>query len=94
VCENPAALPRLGREKRRESYFRTLRPSALASALSFLGAVLVVAAGWLGGELTGRYGVGIEAGANVNAPASHLLMKQAIGHARNSYEASDESAVG
>ena len=42
-------------------------PSVLAYALSFLGAALVGATGWLGGELTGRYGVGIQEGANVNA---------------------------
>lgn len=42
-------------------------PSILAYILSFLGAALVGLTGWLGGELTGRYGVGIEEGANVNA---------------------------
>ena len=43
-------------------------PSILAYILSFLGAGLLFATGWLGGELTGRYGVGIEEGANVDAP--------------------------
>lgn len=45
-------------------------PSIMAYVLSFLGAILLSATGWLGGELTGRYGVGIEEGANVNAGSS------------------------
>ena len=43
-------------------------PSVLAYILSFLGAALLGGTGWLGGELTGRFGVGIEEGANINAP--------------------------
>ena len=43
-------------------------PSVLAYILSFLGAALLGVTGWLGGELTGRFGVGIEEGANINAP--------------------------
>ena len=43
-------------------------PSVVAYILSFLGAALLGGTGWLGGELTGRFGVGIEEGANVNAP--------------------------
>jgi hypothetical protein len=35
---------------------------------SFLGAALLGVTGWLGGELTGRFGVGKEEGANINAP--------------------------
>lgn len=45
-------------------------PSIIAYVLSFLGAALVSGTAWLGGELTGHYGVGIEEGANVNAPNS------------------------
>lgn len=69
-------------------------PSLLAYVLSFLGAGLVGATGWLGGELTGRYGVGIEEGANVNAPGSPLPVNQAMTHARNSSEVSNESTIG
>lgn len=43
-------------------------PSILAYVLSFLGAAVVGATGWLGGELTGHYGVGIEEGAYIDAP--------------------------
>ncbi len=43
-------------------------PSIPAYVLSFLGAALLFATGWLGGELTGRYGVGIEEDTNVDAP--------------------------
>lgn len=42
-------------------------PSIFAYVLSLLGAALLGGTGWLGGELTGRFGVGIEEGANVNA---------------------------
>jgi uncharacterized membrane protein len=45
-------------------------PPAIAYVLSFLGAAMLSVTGWLGGELTGRYGVGIEEGANVNAPGT------------------------
>ena len=43
-------------------------PSVVAYILSFLGAALLGGTGWLGGELTGRFGVGIEESANINAP--------------------------
>ena len=45
-------------------------PPIIAYVLSFLGAALVSGTAWLGGELTGHFGVGIEEGANVNAPDS------------------------
>lgn len=45
-------------------------PSISAYVLSLLGAALLGATGWLGGELTGRYGVGIDEGANLNAPGT------------------------
>lgn len=47
-------------------------PTLFAYVLSFPGAGLLNATGWLGGELTGRYGVGIEEGANVNAAGGPL----------------------
>jgi len=43
-------------------------PFVVAYIVSFLGAALLGVTGWLGGELTGRFGVGIEEGANINAP--------------------------
>ena len=45
-------------------------PGALGYALSFGGLVLAAVTGWLGGELVDRLGVGVDAGANVNAPSS------------------------
>jgi uncharacterized membrane protein len=45
-------------------------PSDFALSLSFLGVLLVLITGWLGGELVNRLGVGIDDGANVNAPSS------------------------
>lgn len=45
-------------------------PSMLAYVLSFLGLGLAAVTGWLGGELVDRLGVGIDPGANLNAPNS------------------------
>jgi uncharacterized membrane protein len=45
-------------------------PTAAALALSFAGVGFAVVAGWLGGELVNRLGVGIDDGANLNAPSS------------------------
>lgn len=46
------------------------RPETLASILSFLGAGVAGFGGWLGGELVERLGVGVDEGANLNAPSS------------------------
>jgi uncharacterized membrane protein len=46
------------------------QPSSLAYALSFSGFALVLLTGWLGGELVDRLGVGVDSGANLNAPSS------------------------
>jgi hypothetical protein len=42
------------------------------AAVAFLlaGGALVLVTGWLGGELVDRLGVGVDDGANVNAPSS------------------------
>ena len=45
-------------------------PAALAYVFSFLGVGLALWTGWLGGELVNRLGVGVDAGAHVNAPSS------------------------
>jgi|SRR5688572_2983342 len=45
-------------------------PTTLALALSFTGFVLSAITGWLGGELVDRLSVGIDDGANLNAPSS------------------------
>lgn len=45
-------------------------PDMVAMALSFAGAALAIVTGWLGGELVQRLGVGIDNGANLNAPSS------------------------
>jgi uncharacterized membrane protein len=45
-------------------------PAALALVLSFAGGGLAMVTGWLGGELVDRLGVGVDDGANVNAPSS------------------------
>ncbi|MBC7806373.1 MAG: DUF2231 domain-containing protein, partial [Akkermansiaceae bacterium] len=46
------------------------RPSVLAVVLSFLALGVGMFAAWLGGELVNRLGVGIDNGANLNAPSS------------------------
>jgi uncharacterized membrane protein len=45
-------------------------PSSAALILSFLGVLLALVTGWLGGELVDRLGVGVDNGANLNAPSS------------------------
>jgi uncharacterized membrane protein len=45
-------------------------PTATAFALSLVGLALALFTGWLGGELVDRLGVGVDEGANLNAPSS------------------------
>jgi len=45
-------------------------PGALPVMLSLSGALLMLVTGWLGGELVERLGVGVDNGANLNAPSS------------------------
>lgn len=45
-------------------------PSTLAYVLSFVGVVLALITGWLGGELVDRLGVGVDSGAHLDAPSS------------------------
>jgi len=45
-------------------------PSPIAYVLSVIGVLLALVTGWLGGELVDRLGVGIDEGANINAPSS------------------------
>jgi uncharacterized membrane protein len=45
-------------------------PSPVALICSFVGLALALITAWLGGELVDRLGVGVDDGANVNAPSS------------------------
>lgn len=45
-------------------------PGGFAIFLSFLGVGLALVTGWLGGEMVDRLGVGVDEGANVDAPSS------------------------
>lgn len=45
-------------------------PDTTALILSFVGAALALVTAWIGGELVYRLGVGVDPGANVNAPNS------------------------
>jgi uncharacterized membrane protein len=45
-------------------------PMMLAYILSFAGAITALVTGWLGGELVDRLAVGVDPGANVDAPSS------------------------
>lgn len=45
-------------------------PGVLAYVLSFGGLAVASVTGWLGGELVDRLGVGVDRGANLNAPNS------------------------
>ncbi|RPH57438.1 DUF2231 domain-containing protein [bacterium] len=45
-------------------------PEGLAIGLSAAAVLLALVTGWLGGELVGRLGVGVDEGANLDAPSS------------------------
>jgi uncharacterized membrane protein len=45
-------------------------PTNLALVLSFAAVIIALVAGWFGGELVDRLGVGVDDGANFNAPSS------------------------
>lgn len=45
-------------------------PAMIAIVLSAIAAALATVTGWLGGELVDRLGVGVDEGANLNAPSS------------------------
>jgi uncharacterized membrane protein len=45
-------------------------PADVAFVFSLVGVLLALFSGWLGGELVERLGVGVDDGANVNAPSS------------------------
>lgn len=45
-------------------------PPALATVFAVVGGMLAAVGGWLGGELVVRLGVGVDEGANLNAPNS------------------------
>jgi uncharacterized membrane protein len=45
-------------------------PTTLAMVFSFCGIALSLITGWLGGELVDRLGVGVDEGANLDAPSS------------------------
>jgi uncharacterized membrane protein len=45
-------------------------PSGIAYLFSFVALALAVVAAWLGGELVDRLGVGVDEGANLDAPSS------------------------
>lgn len=51
-------------------YDNPVRPEVSSLVLSILGVALAVVTGWLGGELVDRLGVGVDEGANTNAPSS------------------------
>jgi uncharacterized membrane protein len=45
-------------------------PGTTPLVLEIVGVLLALVTGWLGGELVDRLGVGVDRGANVNAPSS------------------------
>jgi len=56
------------------------RPEMLASVLGFVGLALALVGGWLGGELVERLGVGVDEGANLDAPNSLTTPAAEISH--------------
>jgi uncharacterized membrane protein len=51
-------------------YQVTHAPNVVATILAVLGVALAVVTGWLGGEMVDRLGVGVDPGANLDAPSS------------------------
>ncbi len=45
-------------------------PDAFAIVISFVAIAVLLVAGWLGGELVERLGVGVDSGAHLNSPSS------------------------
>jgi uncharacterized membrane protein len=45
-------------------------PNARMVAIAIAGLILAMFTGWLGGELVNRLGIGVDPGANANAPSS------------------------
>ncbi|HYP39865.1 MAG TPA: hypothetical protein VEX13_05850, partial [Chloroflexia bacterium] len=45
-------------------------PGTLGFVLALIAVVIALVTGWLGGELVDRLGVGVDQGANLNAPSS------------------------
>ena len=45
-------------------------PGTAAFVLALVGAAVAAVSGWLGGELVGRLGVGVDEGAHLDAPSS------------------------
>jgi|SRR5579872_5451548 len=48
----------------------TTIPDRTAFSLSVIGVLIALVTGWLGGELVNRLGIGVDEGANLNAPSS------------------------
>jgi hypothetical protein len=56
-------------------------PAASVMVWSFLGAILAMFTGWLGGELVDRLGVGVDEDANLDASSSLHAHQNAPRHA-------------
>lgn len=54
-------------------------PDSGALALSFVAVLLALVGGWLGGELVDRLGVGVDEGAQLDAPSSLSRRRRASG---------------
>ena len=52
-------------------------PPTAAYVCSFLGVLLALFTGWLGGELVTRFGIGVHDGANVDAPSLRTSERRA-----------------
>ena len=74
MCGNVVALSvfALSWKKRRSN---ETQPDTSAVALSILGASILGVTGWLGGEMVYRLGIGVDPGANPDAPSSLISDK-------------------
>lgn len=66
-------------------YATPTAPEAIAISLSVVAVVILALAGWLGGELVERLGIGIDEGAHPNSPSS--ISGRRASEQANGYEA-------
>jgi uncharacterized membrane protein len=65
-------------------------PSTFAFVVSYVGAGLSLITAWLGGELVDRLGIGVDEGANVDAPSSLSGRPAGLGSPRTAMSSARE----
>jgi uncharacterized membrane protein len=69
-------------------------PPTEAIVAGLLGAGMVTVTGWLGGELVGRLGVGVDDGAHLDAPSSLSALPAGVEHSFSSHLGASSARYG